>query len=100
MAVIRPALAAKIKYGQLELTTPDAYPVTLDGENDPPVQVVNNTRIYRLTPGIHMLEVVLPNGQHWVHKITVRPGGRICVTLHYQAERNELESGFFRGNEP
>ena len=73
----------KAKYGVIKiLTTPGGFLLTIDGK--PHGETTTNYREFTLEPGLHNVEVRLPNGQSWTREIEV-PAGRIkCVVVNYR----------------
>jgi len=73
----------KAKYGVIKiLTTPGGFLVTIDGK--PYGETTTAYREFTLEPGLHNVEVRLPNGQSWTREIEV-PAGRIkCVVVNYR----------------
>jgi PEGA domain len=73
----------KAKYGVIKiLTTPGGFLLTIDGK--PHGETTTDYREFTLEPGLHNIEVKLPNGQNWTREIEV-PAGRIkCVVVNYR----------------
>lgn len=61
-------------------TTEAAYPVRIDGV-DRGMTGVGTPAIYFLTPGMHKVEVLGPDGKTWSHDIEIRRGVKNCVCL-------------------
>ena len=73
----------KVKYGTIKiLTTPGGLFLTIDGK--PRGETTAAYRAFDLEPGVHNVQVRLPNGQFWIRDIEV-PAGRIkCVVVNYR----------------
>jgi hypothetical protein len=73
----------KATYGTIKiLTTPGRLLLTIDGK--PRGETLTVYRAFDLEPGIHNIEVKLPNGQLWTREIEV-PAGRVkCVVVNYR----------------
>ena len=77
------AKTKKVKYGTIKiLTTPGGLMLTIDGK--PRGETTSEYRAFDLEPGVHNVQVRLPNGQFWIRDIEV-PAGRIkCVVVNYR----------------
>ena len=77
------AKTKKVKYGTIKiLTNPGGLMVTIDGK--PRGETTTEYRAIDLDPGVHKVQVRLPNGQFWIRDIEV-PAGRIkCVVVNYR----------------
>src|ERR1044072_7809840 len=85
-AVHPPAVAAKTKkanYGTIKiLTNPGGLLLTIDGK--PRGETLTQYRAIDLEPGMHYLQVTLPNGKFWIREIEL-PAGRVkCVVVNYR----------------
>lgn len=63
-------------------TTPQAYPVKIDGRYVGRSGVTIGTE-FAVSPGMRQLEVVFPNGKSYVRKVEVRRNAKNCVCLNY-----------------
>lgn len=62
-------------------SSPAAYPVRIDGQ-EVGLTGVGEGREYYLTPGIHQVEVLGPDGQvAWRDEVTIRRGMRNCICV-------------------
>ena len=77
------AKTKKVKYGTIKiLTTPGGLMLTIDGK--PRGETAAEYRAFDLEPGVHKVQVRLPNGQFWIREVEV-PAGRIkCVVVNYR----------------
>lgn len=77
------AKSKKAKYGTIKiLTTPGGLLLTIDGK--PRGETLTEYRAIDLEPGIHQVQVTLPNGQFWIRDIEL-PAGRVkCVVVNYR----------------
>lgn len=77
------AKTKKVKYGTIKiLTTPGGLLVTIDGK--PRGETKTEYLAFDLEPGVHNVQVRLPNGQFWMRDIEV-PAGRVkCVVVNYR----------------
>lgn len=67
--------------GTLSIRTTEAsFPVKIDGV-ERGITGVGTPAIYYLTPGIHKVEVLGPDGKVWSHDIEIRRGVKNCVCL-------------------
>ena len=73
----------KAKYGTIKiLTTPGGLLLTIDGKSRG--ETTTEYRGFDLDPGLHNVQVRLPNGQFWIRDIEV-PAGRVkCVVVNYR----------------
>ena len=73
----------KAKYGTIKiLTNPGGLLLTIDGK--PRGETMTEYRAIDLDPGIHNVQVRLPNGQFWIRDIEI-PAGRVkCVVVNYR----------------
>jgi hypothetical protein len=81
-----PNVSAKLKrakYGTIKiLTTPGGLMLTIDGK--PHGETTTDYRAFDLDPGVHNVQIRLPNGQFWMRDIEV-PAGRVkCVVVNYR----------------
>jgi hypothetical protein len=78
------AKTKKAKYGIIKiLTTPGGLLLVIDGK--PRGETLTEYRAFDLEPGMHNVEIRLPNGQFWKREIEV-PAGRVkCVVVNYRA---------------
>lgn len=77
------AKTKKVKYGTIKiLTSPGGLLLTIDGK--PRGETSGEYRAFDLEPGVHNVQVRLPNGQYWIRDIEV-PAGRVkCVVVNYR----------------
>lgn len=77
------AKTKKAKYGTIKiLTTPGGLMLTIDGK--PRGETATDYRAFDLEPGMHNVQVRLPNGKFWIRDIEV-PAGRVkCVVVNYR----------------
>jgi len=73
----------KAKYGTIKLlTNPGGLLVMIDGK--PHGETTTEYRAFDLDPGLHTLQVRLPNGKFWVREVEL-PAGRVkCVVVNYR----------------
>ena len=73
-----------VKYGIIKiLTNPGGLALTIDGQSQG--QTLTEYRSIKLDPGIHNVQVTLPNGLFWTRDVEV-PAGRVkCVVVNYHA---------------
>ena len=73
----------KVKYGTIKiLTNPGGLLLTIDGK--PQGETLTEYRAIDLEPGVHSLQLTLPNGQYWIREVEL-PAGRIkCVVVNYK----------------
>jgi len=73
----------KAKYGTIKiLTNPGGLLLTIDAK--PRGETLTEYRAVDLDPGIHIVQVTLPNGQLWIREIEL-PAGRVkCVVVNYR----------------
>lgn len=65
------------------LTNPGGLLLTIDGK--PRGETLTKFRDIDLEPGLHSVQITLPNGQYWVREIDL-PAGRVkCVEVTYRA---------------
>jgi hypothetical protein len=71
------------KYGIIKiLSTPGGLLLTIDGL--PRGETLTEYRSFELNPGVHNVEIRLPNGTLWTREIEV-PAGRVkCVVVNYR----------------
>jgi hypothetical protein len=76
------AKTKKAKYGTIKiLTNPGGLLLTIDGK--PRGETLTEYRAIDLEPGIHNVQLTLPNGQFWIREIEL-PAGRVkCVVVNY-----------------
>lgn len=77
------AKAKKAKNGTIKiLTNPGGLLLTIDGK--PHGETLTEYRAIDLEPGVHNLQITLPNGQYWIREIEL-PAGRVkCVVVNYK----------------
>ena len=77
------AKTKKAKYGTIKiLTNPGGLLLTIDGKTQG--ETMSEYRAIDLEPGIHNVQVRLPNGQFWIRDIEL-PAGRVkCVVVNYR----------------
>ncbi len=73
----------KAKFGTMKLlTAPGGLMLTIDGK--PRGETTTDYRAFDLEPGMHHVEIKLPNGTFWRRDIEV-PAGRVkCVVVNYR----------------
>ena len=73
----------RAKFGTIKiLTTPGGLMLTIDSK--PRGETTTDYRAFDLEPGLHKVEVRLPNGTFWKRDIEV-PAGRVkCVVVNYR----------------
>lgn len=73
----------KAKNGTIKiLTNPGGLLLTIDGK--PHGETLTEYRAIDLDPGLHTVQVRLPNGSFWIREIDL-PGGRVkCVVVNYR----------------
>ena len=73
----------KAKFGTMKiLTAPGGLMLTIDGK--PRGETTTDYRAFDLEPGMHHVEIKLPNGTFWKRDIEV-PAGRVkCVVVNYR----------------
>ena len=73
----------KAKNGTIKiLTTPGGLLLTIDGKERG--ETLTEYRAIDLDPGVHTVQVRLPNGQYWIREIEL-PAGRVkCVVVNYK----------------
>src|SRR5215216_2691953 len=78
------AKTRKAKYGTIKiLTTPGGLLLTIDGKSYG--ETLTEYRAIDLDPGIHNVQITLPNGNFWTREIEL-PAGRVkCVVVNYRA---------------
>jgi hypothetical protein len=77
------AKSKRAKYGTIKLlTNPGGLMLTIDGK--PRGETTTEYRAFDLEPGLHKVEIKLPNGSYWKRDIEV-PAGRVkCVVVNYR----------------
>ena len=77
------AKAKRAKYGTMKiLTNPGGLMLTIDAK--PRGETTSEYRAFDLEPGLHKVEIKLPNGTYWKRDIEV-PAGRVkCVVVNYR----------------
>lgn len=77
------AKSKRAKFGTIKiLTAPGGLLLTIDGK--PRGETTTDYRAFDLEPGLHHVEVRLPNGTFWKRDIEV-PAGRVkCVVVNYR----------------
>jgi PEGA domain-containing protein len=77
------AKSKKAKYGTIKIqTNPAGLLLMIDGKTLG--ETTTDYRAFDLDPGMHNVQVRLPNGQFWIREIEL-PAGRVkCVTVHYR----------------
>ena len=78
------AKTRKAKYGTIKiLTTPGGLLLMIDGKSYG--ETLTEYRAIDLDPGIHNVQITLPNGNFWTREIEL-PAGRVkCVVVNYRA---------------
>jgi hypothetical protein len=73
----------KAKNGTIKiLTNPGGLLLTIDGK--PHGETLTEYRAIDLEPGVHNLQITLPNGQYWIREVEL-PAGRVkCVVVNYK----------------
>src|ERR1700752_1835893 len=73
----------KAKNGTIKiLTNPGGLLLTIDGKAHG--ETLTEYRAIDLEPGVHSLQITLPNGQYWIREIEL-PAGRVkCVVVNYK----------------
>ena len=73
----------KAKFGTIKiLSNPGGLLLTIDGK--PRGETTTDYRAFDLEPGLHNVEIKLPNGAFWKREIEV-PAGRVkCVVVNYR----------------
>lgn len=73
----------KVNYGTIKiLTNPGGLLLIIDGK--PLGETKTEYRAIDLAPGVHSVQVTLPNGQFWIRDIEL-PAGRVkCVVVNYR----------------
>lgn len=73
----------KPSYGRIEVsTTPGGYPILIDGR--PSGETTEATRVLDLPPGLHTVEILMPNGQRWTREFNILAARRYCIALNYR----------------
>lgn len=76
----------RVKYGTLEVTTtPGGLPISIDGK--PEGTTSTNVRRIELDPGHHSVEILLPNGGHWVREFEIERARRLCLNVIYTPKK-------------
>ena len=77
------AKTKKAKYGTIKiLTNPGGLLLTIDGKLYG--ETLTEYRAIDLDPGIHNVQITLPNGHYWTREIEL-PAGRVkCVVVNYR----------------
>jgi len=77
------AKSKKAKYGTIKIqTNPGGLLLMIDGR--PVGETTTDYRAFDLDPGVHNVQVRLPNGQFWMREIEL-PAGRVkCVVVNYR----------------
>lgn len=77
------AKTKKAKYGTIKiLTNPGGLLLIIDGK--PRGETLTEYRAFDLEPGLHNVQITLPNGQFWIREIEL-PAGRVkCVVVNYR----------------
>ena len=77
------AKTKKAKYATIKiLTNPGGLLLMIDGK--PHGETKTEYRAFDLDPGLHTVQVRLPNGQFWVREVEL-PAGRVkCVVVNYR----------------
>jgi hypothetical protein len=77
------AKTKKASYGVIKImTAPGGLALTIDGKARG--ETLTDYRSFELEPGVHNVEVKLPNGSVWTREIEV-PAGRVkCVVVNYR----------------
>src|SRR5215467_8329480 len=76
------AKTKKANYGTIKiLTNPGGLLLTIDGKQHG--ETLTEYRAIDLEPGMHNLQITLPNGKFWIREIEL-PAGRVkCVVVNY-----------------
>jgi len=77
------AKSKKANYGTIKImTNPGGLLLTIDGK--PRGETLTEYRAIDLAPGMHNVQLTLPNGQFWIREIEL-PAGRVkCVVVNYR----------------
>jgi hypothetical protein len=77
------AKTKKAKYATIKiLSTPGNLALAIDGK--PEGVTLTEYRSFDLEPGIHNIQITLPNGSFWIREIEL-PAGRVkCVVVNYR----------------
>src|ERR1044072_9850630 len=68
----------KAKNGTIKiLTNPGGLLITIDGQARG--ETLTEYRAIDLEPGVHNVQITLPNGQYWIREIDLPPGLAKCV---------------------
>ena len=71
------------KYGTIKIhTTPGGFPIEVDGKSFG--ETTTDDRFFDLGPGLHMIVISLPGGQHWTREISLDAGRIKCLALNYR----------------
>src|SRR5215472_3629083 len=63
----------RLPFGTIKLsTTPGGFPIAIDGKPDG--ETSSEYREFQLAPGLHTLEILLPNGRKWSREINIDAG--------------------------
>ena len=75
--------AKKAKYSTIKiLSNPGGLLLTIDGKSHG--ETLTEYRAIDLEPGVHNIQIRLPNGQFWIRDIEL-PAGRVkCVVVNYR----------------
>lgn len=72
------------KHGVLKIrTNPGGFPLELDGKASGETSTTD--RSFDLTPGLHTIAILLPDGQRWTREFSLDAGRIKCVALNYRA---------------
>jgi len=77
------AKSKKANYGTIKImTNPGGLLLTIDAK--PRGETLTEYRAINLEPGMHTVQVTLPNGKYWIREIEL-PAGRVkCVVVNYR----------------
>lgn len=77
------AKSKKANFGKIKIMTyPGGLLLTIDGK--PRGETLTEYRDFDLEPGMHNVQLTLPNGQFWIRDIDL-PAGRVkCVVVNYR----------------
>lgn len=77
------AKSKRAKYGTIKiLSTPGGLPVAVDGKSFG--ATTTDYRAIDLEPGLHSIDVTLPNGQHWTRQVDLGAGRIKCIAVKYK----------------
>ena len=84
--VVHPSMASaktkKVKYGTMKiLSNPGGLLLTIDGK--PAGETRTEYSAYDLEPGVHNVQITLPNGKVWIREIEIAAARVKCVVVNY-----------------